>query len=580
MKIMLKRIKKNWSLMIVGVYLLTITLYIIYRQEDIIIRVHDNLDAWQGQYAAIKNGHLIFGEGAMPFLHGMDRDYFPSELKVYSWPYFLFDGFYAMVINYYLRIIFSVVGIWWLLKNVLNQDDYIRSKHIIFLIGFLYGIIPVCPIWYVAVGIIPYTVAEIYRIYKYRKVCDIVILFLIPYFSELAHFGIFICAGMLCILLLSTIYNKKINLHLLCGLVAHSIGYVVSEYRMFRLIFIKNASTIRISMGDYDQSLYTIAEGIKQEFLLSDYYVDALQSYLILPLTIAYILYIIVTSIKKRRIVEAFRDQISQLILIIFLNCIICGLYEYKPFTDILYSLLPVFKGIDFSRIVRLNAFLWYMVFAVLLIKLRKNNHHIIPYTLIMMSAITVLIMPSVSRYNFLRTNILREYYEMKGIPNEDAVGFSFEEFFSEALFEEIKRDIDYHGEWVAAYGMHPSILSYNNFATIDGYHSWYSDEYREKFRELIAPDFETDIAHKNYFDFWAGRAYLYSEVMGYADVKDLGVSSAELKIDKNVFKELEGRYILSRVIITNADALDLILRGIYSNDDSPYTIYTYEMIY
>lgn len=67
---------------------------------------------------------------------------------------------------------------------------------------------------------------------------------------------------------------------------------------------------------------------------------------------------------------------------------------------------------------------------------------------------------------------------------------------------------------------------------------------------------------------------------MGYADVKDLGVSSAELKIDKNVFKELEGRYILSRVIITNADALDLILRGIYSNDDSPYTIYTYEMIY
>ena len=67
---MKKKFKDNWSLSFVGIFLLTVGLYILYRGEDIIVTVHDNLDAWQGQYAAIKSANLIFGEGKVPFLHG------------------------------------------------------------------------------------------------------------------------------------------------------------------------------------------------------------------------------------------------------------------------------------------------------------------------------------------------------------------------------------------------------------------------------------------------------------------------------------------------------------------------------
>lgn len=575
---MMKVFKNNWGLLLVGGYFVFALLYIMLRGEDIIVTVHDNLDAWQGQYAAIKSGNLIFGEGEMPFLHGMDRDYFPSELKVYSWPYLLFNGFYAMVINYFLHIVLSVGGMIWVAKNILNPERYITNKNLFIVVGFLYGIIPVCPIWYVAVSVIPFTFAEMYRVYKYNYKIDIVFLFLLPFFSELAHFGIFICAWILILLVFYLIRNKCLKFHLFMALLSSSAGYMISEYRMFRLMFLKNAVTLRDSMGDYDQPFRIIFQEMKQEFLYSDYYVDALQRYLILPLCIIYISYIIVVALKEKNIKFIIMNRVVQIVLFILINCVIYGLHDCKPFTDLLYRIFPVLNVVNFARIVRFNAFGWYLIFGILLLKFFKYGYSKLSYFCISMSLIIIILTPS--DYNLIRDNISREYSELRGIPHEDIVGLSFSDFFSTDLFSEIKKDIGYNGEWVVAFGMHPSILSYNGFATLDGYHSWYSDEYRAKFRELIAPDFETDIVHRDYFDFWAGRAYIYSDEIDESPVANMNINEANLKIDKSVFKELEGKFILSRVSIKNSDDLDLHLRGIYANDESPYTIYAYEMVY
>lgn len=575
---MVKSIKKNWSLCFIVFYLLLVILYILFRGEDIIVTVHDNLDAWQGQYAAIKSGHLIFGKGSMPFMHGMDRDYFPSELKVYSWSYLLFDGFYAMVINYYLRVLLSIGGVAWLAKNILSTEEYDVYRNLIFLIGFLYAIIPVCPIWYIAVSVIPFTFAEIYRVCNHHFKSDIALLFLIPFFSELAHFGIFICAAILILLIFYTIRDKRFNFHLFEALIASSIGYVVSEYRMFRLLFIKHAVTIRVNRGIRDQSFITVIQEAKDKFLYSDSYVDSLQKYLILPLSVIYISYIFIKALKEKNIEIFIKNRVVQIIMFILINCFIYGLRNYQSFTDKLYRVFPVLKGFDFAKVVRFNAFFWYLILAILLSKLFKYGYKKLSYFLILISTLVAFLAPST--YNLIRVNVLREYNELKGISHEDSVGLSFSDFYSTELFSRIKEDIDYSGEWVAAYGMHPSILSYNDFATLDGYHSWYSDEYRIRFRGLIEPDFETDISHRDYFDFNAIRAYLYSDEVSWSPKVNLGVDEANLKIDKSVFRQLEGKYILSRVSITNSEDLDLVLRGIYTNNESPYTIYVYEMIY
>ena len=78
-------------------------------------------------------------------------------------------------------------------------------------------------------------------------------------------------------------------------------------------------------------------------------------------------------------------------------------------------------------------------------------------------------------------------------------------------MFEEIKEEIEYDGEWSVAYGMHPAVLQYNGIATLDGYLGFYEQEYKEAFRKVIAPALESNEWSRAYFDDWGARAYVFS---------------------------------------------------------------------
>ena len=152
----------------------------------------------------------------------------------------------------------------------------------------------------------------------------------------------------------------------------------------------------------------------------------------------------------------------------------------------------------------------------------------------------------------------------------------TFEEFYAEDLFKEIKEQIAYDGEWVAAFGMHPSILEYNGMHTLDGYMNIYPAGYKEQFRKVIAPALDESNANRAYFDNWGARAYLFSEEVGYAPVKIMPMESASLKIDIEAFQKLGGSYIISRVRINNREELKLEEVGSFTKEGTPYIIYVY----
>ena len=124
---------------------------------------------------------------------------------------------------------------------------------------------------------------------------------------------------------------------------------------------------------------------------------------------------------------------------------------------------------------------------------------------------------------------------------------------------------------------MHPSVINYNDIASLDGYLSYYSKDYKEKFRTLIEPDFEVDPDNQNYFDTWGGRAYIFSTDVSFGPYRTSEVTKADMLIDADVFREMGGKYVFSRVEISNADALGIEQIGVYENEKSPYTIYVYE---
>ena len=48
--------------------------------------------------------------------------------------------------------------------------------------------------------------------------------------------------------------------------------------------------------------------------------------------------------------------------------------------------------------------------------------------------------------------------------------------------------------------------------------------------------------------------------------------------LDSEQFVKMGGKYLFSRYELDNAEELGFFLRGIYSDDDSPYTVYLYEI--
>ena len=146
-------------------------------------------------------------------------------------------------------------------------------------------------------------------------------------------------------------------------------------------------------------------------------------------------------------------------------------------------------------------------------------------------------------------------------------------------MFEEIKADIGFDGEYSAAYGMHPAVLSYNGIATLDGYLGFYPQEYKEEFGAMIAPATQKVEEWNTYFWDWGARAYLYSGSgeNTWNAVRTMATADDRLYIDGDMFRRLGGKYLFSRIKISNEKELGFTLTGTYTQEESPYTIYVYD---
>ena len=205
----------------------------------------------------------------------------------------------------------------------------------------------------------------------------------------------------------------------------------------------------------------------------------------------------------------------------------------------------------------------------------RKKTLKWLANGIIMIAALIVMFVPQM--YNdFYHTC----YYNAYSIVKQKQVNdLNYREYYSEDLFDYIKEEIAYNGEWSAAYGLNPAILQYNGIATVDGYLGMYSQEYKDAFRKVIEPALKTAEGNRIYFDDWGARAYLFSgaDENTYAPYRDLGLSDNSLQIDTKAYKDIGGQYIFSRIELSNREELGLVLKGVYSHDLSPYTIYLYE---
>lgn len=567
---------KYWFLFPIAGFLLLQGGVFLYFGERSYIAVHDNMDLFLAQFQMLKNTDSFWKHGVeMPFLGGISRDNLPSELSLYSMLYMIFPTFTAYVIGLFLKAVLAMVS-FRLLAKELYPEKYLFYRPLIYMTGFVYGILNVFPAFGFAFASMPLAAYLLIRIYRKPAKYLYGLLFLYPLVSYFSYMGLFLLGYVVIAVIWLSIRDKKPAWSLMAGFLALALGYVVCEYRLFGQMLLRDEVTIRSSIVNADLSAGEVLREIFTVWKEGIFHADGVHGKVVLPVCVLYFIMNNISYIIKKQPRRILKDRFNLVMLFLVFNSAIYGLYDCGPVRRLVETLVPPLEGWQFNRTVFFNPFLWYC--ALFLVLIRIYDMGVIQMwganLIICISVAAVILSPG--RYNDLYyTCYYRAYEYFHGTEVDE---LDYEQFYAVDLFERIKEDIGYDGEWSLAYGMHPAVLEYNGIATLDGYLGFYAQQYKEDFRKIIAPALERVEESRIYYDEWGARAYLYSgtDLSIVRATKSIQATDRNIYVDVEGIKALDGKYLFSRIELGNAKETGLAPVGSYTSEDGSYTIYVY----
>lgn len=576
MKACMKHISKYWYLYVTFGLLFVQAVVFLGLGEGCYIAVHDNLDLFVPHLRMMKLSGSFFTHGdILPILGGITRDNFGSEFSVYNLLYLILPAYYAYIAGYFLSIAIAMFSVFLLAKDILQ--DFPKYKPIVLLFGLIYGILPVFPAYCIAFASIPLAVYLLRRLYRKIDVATLLVLFLYPMVSYFSYFGFFILGYLVVFFAADWILKKRPNKGLLLSIPILALGYAVLEYRLFYSMLFDDTVTIRTTMTMASLNLKEILDMIRDGLVNSTFHAGDSHKYFVLPITVTYFLLQNINFIRRKEYKKLWTDIYNLLFYFVLFNGIVYGFYYFEPLRNLFTALLPPLEGFQFYRTLFFNPFLWYTLLFLIVKRLydsTKKGSLLLANIITFAALLVVVFVPAM--YNDFRNTCYYTAYKI--VKQTDVDTLNYGEFYSSELFEEIKEDIGYKGEYCAAYGFHPGILTYNGISSLDGYLGLYSQEYKETFRKVIAPALDRSEYFRNYYDTWGARAYIFPgfDTLTYVPSKGLKLPDNNLYLDTESFRALDGVYLFSRFEAANAGELGLSCVGIYSNSSSPYTLYVY----
>ncbi len=575
----MKKLISQWYLVIIAGFLLFAGLVFAVCGENSIIAVHDNLDLFIPQFQMMKNTGTFWAHGAdVPFLGGISRDSLPAEFSLYTMLYMLLPAYPAYIAGYLLKIVIALFSSILLAKDIYGEK-YDSYKPLVCLLGFAYGVLNVFPTFGIPFASIPLVIYLVRKIYASPSAKWYAALFFYPLLSYFSYFGLFILAYMVIALIWLWIKDRHFPGRIFLAICILSAGYIVCEYRLFGMMLLSDEVTIRSTMEAGSYTGGEIIRTIGEVFTEGMFHAESMHTYLVLPVCVIYLIYLNASYIKKKNIRGIFHDLYNLLMLVLVFNSLVYGIYYWENFRRLIETICPPLTGWQFNRTVFFSPFIWYAAFFLVLKRLYDSRIRMLKPLANLLAVLAVLIIVlSGTRYNDLYHTCYSQAYQLLKGKTTDQL--SFGEFYSAELFEEAKKDIDYNGQWSAAYGFYPATLEYNGIATLDGYLGFYSQDYKEAFRRVVAPALDRVEASRDYFDTWGARAYLYSgtDLSIVNASRSYSVTDHDIYIDTEAFKALGGEYIFSRIELTNEKEAGLVLAGTYTHESSPYILYVYQV--
>lgn len=535
-------------------------------QEDYVFTIHDGLDSYAAWVQAVCDHHMWYRLlDPMPFLHGIEGKYVMLSYTLYD---LLNCGLGFVKGQIATRIIAVFMGFFSMremLKRLFPEADAFQ-KDMICLLAAAYAVTPVSPIRVLGYASLPLSVILFLSLREKDKFSWYTALaFVLPLLSSFQAVYIFVCAFWALFTIIDTVAKKKLNINLLVAFIGMCIVSILSHISIFMVLFTASESNRGLRLQE--ATGFNVSKFVNY-LLHGIYFSSPLHGRVLLLLTGLGTVLVIVQYWKGER---GLKNKTALAVLAFgwffwIFSALIRTLQEGGLKTGLFFI-----DGYQWGESIALMRLIWYLMLAAILFSTLSNRlWRCVLYGAICLQMVNIAINPAT--YNDV-------YWTMTSLAgSQESTAITLREFYSSDLFDEIREDIGYDGQYAAAYGFHPAVLTYNGFNTLDGYVSVHSMQWQLQFREIIAPALQRYEDKQQYYDGWGGRMYLYGE-LPFQPTRDKNSEPAPLYIDTDAFVKYGGMYILSRAEISNAEALGLEFINDFDSEESLYHIYLYQAV-
>ncbi len=569
---------KRWEKIAFGAGILIVLLsflpYLILG-TDSIVPYYDQLDGEVLSYL-FRAKYLFQGGGVIPeFLSGAAKTSLTPPAPLAVLLFNVFSPFWAYLILQFAGQITAYIGMYLAAKRITKEPLIAVAC------ALLFAFLPFRPVYGLTQFGMPLLIWSVYNLYKKEyQAISLACIALYTALSSLvlAGFGILLVWAVFLVIL---VFRKKLKDHglLIAGFLLMFIIYILENAGL--LIQVMGGSGDFIShKADYVISASSFFSYVLNSFLYNSQHSEDYH----LGILIACVITLIAGLVKRKNAKAGEKrkyERIAWFMGFLFVLYLISGIWRCEPVVAI-RSQMGSLGTFQLERLLWMTPAVWYLLLACVLDYWLDRG---IQKKVRFVSFICLGLLYLATGLIILKNSLVKPVVQKVLNPSYPAISWS--DYYADGVMEQVeefiaaKTNMVQQEYRVVSLGIDPAASLYHGFYTVDGYSNNYSLDYKNRFRQVIAPELDKSPYLEDYYDNWGNRCYLFSsEAPGYFTIEKGTFWYQDLQIDTAALSELSCRYILSAAYIVNSEELGLVLlrEEPFETDTSYYQVFLYEV--
>jgi len=562
-------LKKNTALLISG-FIIVIIIYspILFLGKSSYITVDDFLDDTLIHRFLLKISGNIYSlnqELIIPnVLNGLRLKFIHGQFNVYNIFLLFFDSFWTYIINSIIVRIIGFISIFYFIKNNFSLNRYFN-----FFISISFSLLPV----YTSFGITVLGLPLLYNSFiivaksKNNILGYLGIVFYASY--SLIQYSlpfVFISIILALIYFKNYLIIKKVSY----GLFIYSLVCLLFNFSLIETVISSAQLDLTHRVLRYERQIELPSiPGMLFNFFHQLFFGSGKTNSLLISIPI-----ILFSIIKLNR-------RIAFVLSFIFFNLLLSVFHQHIVFYISPY--FPILSSFDFSRIIQLNPFLFYLILIESFNNINSSKSYILG-GLILIAQIFLnyfrnseFVFNEFKGVNYSKNYLFNESNYIKSLFNRENDGpfwhfrDTFNGYYSSELFNLIEKFIGKNKEEykIISLGLNPSVTIFNGFHTLDGYFNNHSLKYHLEFEKIQ----NIELSNKLFLT----NNKLNSVCLNCTKTYEIN-NEFNLKLNINQLKKLNCSYIFSTVKIKNDVELGIKFLKSFDHEDSSYIINLYKI--